>query len=190
MGRKIFVSYKYWDSDVAPVPYISGTYPSVRDYVTWLERKFSERTDHIYKGEHDNEDLSDKSESYIWGKLKDKIYDSSVTIVLISPNMKEVGKWESNQWIPWEIAYSVRETTRNDYTSHSNAVLAVVLPDRRGDYYYYRNLRLFEILSKNIACGYIPVVTWDDFKYNCDTYINKAITAKKYTPRNNVRKTV
>ena len=76
MGRKIFVSYKYADGNVYPVPYISDYQPKVRDYVTWLEKKFTDRTEHIYKGEHDNEDLSDKSDEYIWAKLKDKIYDS------------------------------------------------------------------------------------------------------------------
>lgn len=92
MGRKIFVSYKYADGNVYPVLYISDYQPKVRDYVTWLEKKFTDRTEHIYKGEHDNDDLSDKSDEYIWAKLKDKIYDSTITIVLISPNMKEAYK--------------------------------------------------------------------------------------------------
>ena len=73
MGRKIFVSYKYWDSDVYVVPNITVGVPKVRDYVSWLEKKFTERSDHIYKGEHDDEDLSFKSEDYIWSSLKDKI---------------------------------------------------------------------------------------------------------------------
>ena len=103
MGRKIFVSYKY---------------PKVRDYVSWLEKKFNDRSDHIYKGEHDNEDLSLRSEDYIWSSLKDKIYDSSITIVLISPNMKEPNKWERSQWIPWEITYSIRETTKCSFSSN------------------------------------------------------------------------
>ena len=137
MGRKIFVSYKYADENVYPVPYISDYQPKVRDYVTWLEKKFTDRTEHIYKGEHDNEDLSDKSDEYIWAKLKDKIYDSTITIVLISPNMKEAYKWDRSQWVPWEIAYSVRETTRNDYTSHANAVLGVILPERNNRSGYY-----------------------------------------------------
>lgn len=191
MGRKIFVSYKYWDWDVAPVPHISlNGCSKVRDYVTWLERKFTERTDNIYKGEHDNEDLSDRSDDYIWNELKNKIYDSSVTIVLISPNMKEYGKRERDQWIPWEISYSLRETKRNDYTSHSNAILAVVLPDKYGEYNYYKNMRLFNILSENIYNNYIPVVVWDDFKYRCDTYIDKAINAKNSIPNYKIVKTI
>ena len=58
MGRKIFISYKYWDDDVYPVPRFSDYHPKVRDYVSWLENKFQNRTEHYYKGESDNEDLS------------------------------------------------------------------------------------------------------------------------------------
>lgn len=47
MGRKIFVSYKYADENVYPVLNVSDYRPKARDYVTWLERKFSDRTDHI-----------------------------------------------------------------------------------------------------------------------------------------------
>ena len=155
MGRKIFVSYKYADGNVYPVPYISDYQPKVRDYVTWLEKKFTDRTEHIYKGEHDNEDLSDKSDEYIWTKLKDKIYDSTITIVLISPNMKEAYKWDRSQWIPWEIAYSVRETTRNDYTSHANAVLGVILPDRNNGYGYYHSMSLFRAQPKTELSKFI-----------------------------------
>lgn len=108
MGNKIFISYKYYDYDVQALPSISDFPPKARDYVTWLKTKFINRTAHIYKGESDNEDLSLKSENYIWEKLKDKIFDSSITIVLISPNMKEPRRWESSQWIPWELSYSLR----------------------------------------------------------------------------------
>lgn len=182
MGRKIFVSYKYWDHDVYPVTSFGYHKPKVRDYVSWLEDKFRNRTEHYYKGESDNEDLSNRTDAYIWDKLKDKIFDSSLTIVLISPNMKEPYKWESSQWIPWEISYSLRLTPRSSYTSQRNAILAVVLPDHNNSYDYYRNLRLFTILQTNISNGYIPVVRWDNFKYNCDKYINAAYTAKMVTP--------
>lgn len=190
LGNKIFISYKYYDTNVQILPTTLNNNPKVRDYVTWLENKFTNRTEHVYKGESDNEDLSYKSEDYIWSKLKDKIFDSSITIVLISPNMKEPNKWEKSQWIPWEISYSLREIPRSAYTSHSNAVLAVVLPDRKGNYSYYNSMTLFNILDENIDVGYIPVVTWDDFKYDCDTYFNKAYEAQKNTPKNKVSKNI
>lgn len=190
MGNKIFVSYKYWDSNVKFLNGYSKGTPKVRDYVSWIEDKFTNRSNHIYKGEHDNEDLSDKSEDYIWSKLKDKIYDSTVTIVLISPNMKEQSRWEKSQWIPWEISYSLRETLRNGFVSRSNAILAVVLPDRVGSYLYYESLRKFRILESNILNGYIPVIDWDHFKYNCDYYINKALKAKEFVPSYKVVKSI
>lgn len=142
MGYKIFVSYKYQDNSVYPICNsfsLSSVFniSTVRDYVDRLELYF-DRTNNIYKGESDNEDLSYLSEDSIWEKLKNRIYDSSVTIVLISPNMKEKYRTEKSQWIHWEIAYSLRETTRGDRTSHSNAILAVILPDRNYQYDYYQ----------------------------------------------------
>lgn len=96
--------------------------------------------------------------------------------------MKEPNKWEKSQWIPWEISYSIRKTPRSSYTSQRNAVLAVVLPDRYNSYNYYSTSKLFPILKSNIDNGYIPVVSWDDFKYDCDTYINRAYVAQQNTP--------
>lgn len=165
MGHKIFVSYKYADNDVKNLNYFEDS--TVRDYVTELERKLG-NTNHIYKGESDGEDLSNLSDDAIWKSLKDRIYDSSLTIVFISPNMKEGGKLERNQWIPWEISYSLKENTRKNeagqsITSKTNAMLAVVLPDQNDSYAYYLNQhsccfstcvthhtdRLFKILREN-----------------------------------------
>lgn len=160
MGKKIFVSYKYADQDVEQLPGHNWLNPTtVRDYVNKLENYF-EYSDHIYKGESDNEDLSDYSENTIWEKLKDRIYDSSVTIIMISPNMKENNRRDRSQWIPWEVSFSLKETTRNDRTSHANAILAIVLPDRTGNYSYYLSQtscgstthhleKLFEIIKEN-----------------------------------------
>jgi hypothetical protein len=141
MARKIFVSYKYKDENVYSLKRTSEEFLSgrttVRTYVDKLEKYFDKTSSAVYKGESDDEDLSLISDDAIWDKLKDRIYDSTVTIVLISPNMKELYRRDKSQWIPWEISYSLKETTRNDRTSHSNAILAVVLPDRSGNYNYF-----------------------------------------------------
>lgn len=157
MARKIFVSYKHSDNSVK---FLNGQ-GTARAYVDKLIELFE--SDEIYKGEGD-EDLSDFKDETIAGHLKDKIYDSSLTLVLISPQMKEVGKKESDQWIPWEVAYSLKEITRNNRTSRTNAMLAVVLPDWNSSYSYYlqedtcpschcrmlSTYKLFQILRDNM----------------------------------------
>lgn len=134
MGKKIFVSYKYKDPDVYPLN--NNRFTTVRDYVDQIEH-YLDGTDDIYKGESDDEDLSYLSEDEIWESLKDRIYDSTVTIVLISPNMKESRRRDSSQWIPLEISYSLKEISRGGRTSSSNAVFAIVLPDRNNSYGYF-----------------------------------------------------
>jgi len=158
MARKIFVSYKHEDSDVQPLGFKFSS--TARDYVDVLIEKFE--GDEIYKGEG-NEDLSEFKDETIKSHLRDKIFDSSITIVLISPGMDD-GKPQHEQFIPWEISYSLQEPTRDGRTSKSNGILAVVLPDRRGLYEYYitrhgcpgnhakmlRTEYLFQILKDNM----------------------------------------
>lgn len=139
MGHKIFVSYKYADNQVANLTGQSNS--TVRDYVDELENYF-DSTNHIYKGESSGEDLSQLEEETIWSKLRDRIFDSTMTIVFISPGMKIAGTEEKDQWIPWEVSFSLRTTKRKNqngdaYTSNPNAMLAVVLPDLNGSYNYY-----------------------------------------------------
>lgn len=143
MGRKIFVSYKFADNNVKN---INGTglfsTCTVRDYVNKVEEVLKDKTEHIYKGESDGEDLSQLSEDTIWNKLRDRIYDSTLTIVMISKGMRESYKEEKHQWIPREISYSLKEQSRKNkngdpVTSKTNAFLAVILPDMNGDYDYF-----------------------------------------------------
>ena len=180
MGSKVFVSYKYRDDDVRKIDGV--TQPTwVCDYVDLIRRDVLSNDD-IYKGEDSNQDISSWSEYRIWEHLKNKIYDSSITIVLISPNMKEPNKRQTSQWIPWEISYSLRETTRNDRTSHNNAILAVVLPDQRGSYGYYSKNDLFPIFRSNVDNGYVYVVNWDEFVEHPQVYLSIAKMCKEKTP--------
>ena len=158
MGKKIFVSYKYADNLVRQIPNIYNT--TVRNYVDILQSKL-DFSDHIYKGEADGEDLGSLADSTIGSKLGDKIFDSTVTIVFISKGMKD-NSHERDQWIPWEISYSLREQSRQGRNSKTNAVLGVIIPDNFGtyDYYYRHNLdcnstthltnQLFAILRENM----------------------------------------
>ena len=160
MARKIFVSYKYGDSSVLHIPR-QGEYDATtaRHYVDVLQAHI-DANDHINKGEDDGEDMSGFKDETIESKLRDKIFDSTITVVLISKNMKDPNLSEDEQWIPWEISYSLKEMTRNDRTSATNAVLAIVVPDETGSYSYIVNhypcvtswntVSLFKILGENM----------------------------------------
>lgn len=212
MGRKIFVSYKYGDTQVEDLNIYETNWlgqnvkvpTKARHYVNELT-KILNSEDHIYKGEEDGQSLADFSDECIASALRDRIYDSSITIVLVSKGMKTFER-EKDQWIPWEISYSLKEYSRNGRTSLSNGIITVVLPDEWGSYEYYitpdtecncRTVKtdfLFQILRDNMfnikipdkrLCNgswvysgdssYIQSVKWKDFKLIPNYYLNKGI---------------
>lgn len=163
MGNKIFVTYKYLDSKVKDIPNKKDFgITTARHYVDEIQKLLSS-SDHIYKGEDDGEDMGTLADSTIGSKLGDKIFDSSVTIVLISKGMKESGE-EKDQWIPWEISYSLSQQSRMGGNSKTNAVLAVVLPDELGEYSYF--------LTRNPGCNSITYNTGSLFQILRDNMFN------------------
>ena len=227
MGRKVFVSYKYGDTLVQDLNVYELNWlgqnvkaqTKARHYVNELS-EILDNEDHIFKGEDDGESLAGFSDEHIASKLRDKIYDSSITIVLVSKGMKTYHQ-EKDQWIPWEVSYSLKEYTRGGRTSLSNGIIAVVLPDQWGSYEYYitrdsecdcRTLNtpfLFQILKDNMfnikepnrrLCNgsyvysgdssYIQSVKWEEFKSNPNYYLNKAIELRDKKEEYNITKTV
>lgn len=171
MARKYFVSYKYKDEKVAKLKdyffeevdgkmQINTRNTRVRDYVDLLQYKIG--SDHINLGEKDGESLEDFLDHEIESELKRRIRQCSVTIVMISKGMKLINKTQKEQWIPWEISYSLRKVPTGGNTKQMNAVIGVVLPDETGtyDWYYTYNPNcnstthhtnlLFKILSSNM----------------------------------------
>ena len=142
MGRNVFVTYKYGDRSVRPLD--SNPYTNVRNYVNKFQELLKEE-DHIFYGENDEESLEQFKDETIASKLRDKIFRTTVTIIFISKNMREIYTPESDQWIPWEISYSLSEHSRNGITSSSNALLAVVIPDENNNHGYF--------LGYNAACN-------------------------------------
>lgn len=208
MGNKIFISYKYSDDNVTQLTNnlfvgYGQAKTTARDYVDIIQKKLERDGIHINKGEKDNESLAEFKTETIRSKLADKIFDSSVTIVLISPNMKDYWKSEHDQWIPWEIAYSLKNKTRLDNRSKRNAILAVILPDRYGSYDYVNSSEFyFEIIQRNLnnlhtrydayklrnGCSnsYILRCNWDNFISNANGWINAAIEIRDKGDKYNI----
>lgn len=209
MGKKIFVSYKYADSDVYKITNDYFKMDTVRDYVDRLENIIGR--DDIYKGEHAGEDQSKFKNGTIWEHLKSKIFDSSITIVLISKNMKDFYYSEEEQWIYQEISYSLKELTRTsnngkkENKSLSNAIICVVIPDRTGNYnYYINNTYFYKLYNDNITFNiiarnrsnkkyvfnedYIVTTTWSNFIADYNKYINLAIDKQKRINEFNITK--
>lgn len=106
MAKKTFISYKYSEAQ------------DLRDKII----KSLGDDAQFYQGETSNSpDLTDTTTDNIKRNLTDMMYNTSVTIVIISPNMID------SKWIDWEIEYCLKEISRKDRTSHTNGIVGVIM---------------------------------------------------------------
>lgn len=186
MSHKTFISYKYSEAR------------RLRDDII---DAFGEDATY-YKGEtSDSPNITNTTTDNIKRYLKDMIYDTSVTIVIISPNMKQ------SKWIDWEIEYSLKSITRSDRTSHPNGIVGVIMKYNGGYDWFkrtvvnndgchaieYQSQYVYDIINENrfnqdpkvYACEtcktvnemtgcYISYVEEETFLNNPDKYIDNA----------------
>lgn len=186
MAHKTFISYKWSEAQ------------KLRDDI--INALGEDAT--YYKGEtSESPDLTDTSTENIKNNLKDMMYDTSVTIVIISPNMKK------SKWIDWEIEYCLKNITRKDRTSHTNGVVCVIMKYDGGYSWFkkisqnddgcivssYREDLVYDIINNNrfnqnpkkYSCttcktvnnligSYIAYVEEEEFISNPTRYINNA----------------
>lgn len=186
MAHKTFISYKYSEAR------------DLRDAII-----DSLGDDAIYyRGEtSESPDLTDTTTENIKKNLRNMMYDTSVTIVVISPHMKE------SEWIDWEIEYCLKDNTRKGRTSHNNGVVGVIMKYNGGyDWFKYKHMnndgctatsyhseKVYDIINNNrynqdpkvyscnvcktvnaLTGSYIAYVTEEDFLSDPNTYIDNA----------------
>lgn len=202
MAHKTFISYKYSEAT------------SLRDAI--IKKLGSDAT--YYQGETSSSpDMSDYKTSTIRQKLADMIYDTTVMVVVVSPNMTQ------SSWMEWEIKYALREQSRNGRTSHSNGLVCVIQKDAFRaifglDAYSWAKTtdgrwlasKFFDVLVKNmgnkkswmespipstnkalydsLSASYIDIVTEDDFLKAPSYYIDKAFDKSENLGSYNITK--
>lgn len=186
MAHKTFISYKYSEAQ------------ELRDKIINALGDDAQ----FYMGEtSDSPDLTDTSTENIKKNLTDMMFGTSVTIVIISPHMKE------SKWIDWEIEYCLKKITRKERTSQRNGVVAVIMKVNGGyDWFKYRTQnndgctvmnyhdeKVFGIINDNrfnqnpkvyscpqcqcvnaLTGSYIAYVEEEDFIANPNKYIDNA----------------
>ena len=186
MAHKTFISYKYSEAQDLRGRIIAA----MGDDASY------------YMGEtSDSPDLADTSTENIKKHLCDMMYNTSVTIVIISSHIKE------SKWIDWEIEYSLSRNTRKGRTSHRKGVVGVIQkvdggydwfrytikhPDGHVTTNYYTD-KVYGIINNNrfnqvpkvyhceecksidaMTGSYISFVDEESFLANIDKYIDNA----------------
>ena len=185
MAHKTFISYKYNEAT------------ETRDKI--IKALGDDAT--FYNGEtSESPDMSDESTTKIKNSLKDMIYDTSVTIVVLSPNMIQ------SNWIDWEIEYSLKCISRNGRTSKMNGIVCIIQDNNGYDWIrgsrnkddgckvtVYEDILMYEIINKNrfnqepkeyncstckcydpLTGSYISIITEDAFLKKPKDYIENA----------------
>jgi len=160
MARKTFISYKYSEAQ------------ELRDTII----KSLGKDALFYKGEtSETPNKTDTTTANIKEHLKKMIHDTSVLIVIISPNMIE------SNWIDWEISYALKEITRDDKTSRINGIIGVIQKDYKGyewlitkgakgdgtKYISHKGEKLYEIIKKNRHNSTPPKYAYESHKIWC-----------------------
>lgn len=178
MAHKTFISYKYSESR------------GLRDRI--IEALGKDAT--YYKGENvESKDMTGDKRETIRKNLADMMFDTSVTIVILSPNMRE------SEWIGWEVSYCLKKIKRKDRKSQRNGVVAVIKKvngsyswfkySEDGSTKYYMD-KIQDIIAKNhfnsnppqkvdglydwLNGSYITFVEEGDFLNNPQKYIDNA----------------
>lgn len=200
MARKTFISYKYSEAC------------ELRDKI--LKALGKDAT--YYQGEtSDSPDLTNCTTETIKKNLTDMMYNTSITIVILSPNIKK------SKWIDWELEYSLKEIPRKNRTSKTNGVVGVIMK-HNGSYDWlitkgtnchgdntlsYDKSKLYPIVHKNHfnsdpqkwhcdECetydyhlgSYISYVEEDNFLANPTLYIENAYDKSEKTSEYNLVK--
>ena len=117
MSHKTFISYKYSEAR------------ELRDKII---NSLGDVT--YYKGETSySPDLTDESTEHIKEELKKMMYDTSVTVVILSPNMTD------SKWIDWELEYCLKNIVRKNRTSCTNGIVGVI-QKVDGDYSWFKTI--------------------------------------------------
>ena len=173
MSHKAFISYKHSDAQ------------DLRDCI--IRRLGKDAV--YYRGETSESPYSpDGKTARIRMNLIDMLDDTSVMIVIVSPNMLQ------SRWMECEIKYALREHSRGGSILPIKGIVCVVQKDER---YFSSNpyawakyngkwssWKLFNILqnnrynriisNQNLSQNYIDIVTEDDFLRQPSKYIEEA----------------